>query len=77
MFINKLKDISLIINEERSRQKLTQAQAAALCHVGTRFISDLENGKETVHFGKVMQVLEGLGLEMTVLEKCKKFKISL
>lgn len=73
MDINSLKELSIIIRAERTRQKLTQAQTAALCQVGTRFLSDLENAKETVHFGKVMQVLEGLGLGLSVAEKSKNF----
>jgi hypothetical protein len=30
-------------------------QAVALCNVGYRFLSDIENGKQTVHIGKVLQ----------------------
>ncbi len=71
MDFKKLKELSFIIKGERSRQNLTQAEAASLCGVGTRFLSDLENGKETVHFGKVLQVLDGLGLSLSIREKTK------
>ena len=45
---------------------MTLADAAALCGVGYRFMSDLENGKATVQVGKVLQVLKALGLDVTV-----------
>jgi transcriptional regulator with XRE-family HTH domain len=45
---------------------LTLADAAALCGVGYRFMSDLENGKATVQVGKVLQVLTALGLDVTI-----------
>ena len=44
--------------------RLTQSDAAALCKVGTRFLSELENGKPTLHLGKVMQVLRAFGLQV-------------
>lgn len=34
--------------------------------VGNRFLSDLENGKPTVELGRAMQVLNMLGLIVTV-----------
>lgn len=74
MLIKGLKDLAAVIRAERSYQGLTQVQTAGLCGVGTRFVSDLENGKETVHFGKVMQVIQGLGLEISILEKIRNDK---
>lgn len=50
----------------RKAQGATQADFAALCGVGTRFISELENGKPTVELGKVIKVLQSLGLELAV-----------
>jgi len=48
----------------RASQGATQAEFAALCGVGTRFISDLENGKATAELGKVLVVIQSLGLEL-------------
>ena len=56
------KDVGNAVRDARKRMLLKQAQAAQLCGVGVRFLSDLENGKETLHIGKVFQVLNGLGL---------------
>ena len=62
------KEIGNAIRQRRQEMKLTQAEAAALCNVGIRFLSELENGKTTLHLGKVMQVLRAFGL-MTVLKR--------
>ncbi|MHB2025892.1 MAG: helix-turn-helix transcriptional regulator [Elusimicrobiota bacterium] len=61
-------EIGNAIRQRRQEMKLTQAEAAALCNVGIRFLSELENGKATLHLGKVMQVLRAFGL-MTVLKR--------
>ena len=50
----------------RRAQKITQAQLAGLANTGIRFIGDLENGKETCHIGKVLRVIETLGVDMFI-----------
>lgn len=59
-------DIGEIVRTHRKAQRATQAEFAAICGVGVRFISDLENGKPTVELGKVLQVLRGLGLDVAI-----------
>jgi y4mF family transcriptional regulator len=59
-------DIGTIVRKIRKEDGLTLANAAALCDVGYRFMSDLENGKETVQVEKVLKVLAALGLNMTI-----------
>ena len=54
------------VRELRRAQKITQAQLAGLANTGIRFISDLENGKETCHIGKMLRVLETLGVDMLI-----------
>ena len=56
------KEIGEIIREARKQIKMKQAEAAGLCGVGTRFFSELENGKNTLHVGKVLEVLKKFGL---------------
>ena len=51
---------------QRKEDGLTLADTAALCGVGYRFLSDLENGKTTVELGKTLQVLTALGLEIRI-----------
>ena len=50
----------------RKEQQTTQAELAALCSVGVRFISDLENGKPTIELGKTIHVLRCLGLDIAI-----------
>jgi HTH-type transcriptional regulator / antitoxin HipB len=59
-------DIGTAVRKKRKEDGLTLADAAALCGVGYRFMSDLENGKATVQVGKVLRVLTALGLDMTI-----------
>jgi HTH-type transcriptional regulator / antitoxin HipB len=60
--------IGEIVRQLRKDSKLTQQEAAALCNVGTRFLSDLENGKASAQLGKVLQVLHAFGL-LVILKK--------
>ena len=59
-------DIGMAVRKKRKEDGLTLADAAALCGVGYRFLSDLENGKETVQVGKVLKVMTALGLDMAI-----------
>jgi len=65
-------EIGEIVRETRKASQLTQAEAALLCGVGTRFLSDLENGKPSAHLGKAMSVLRAFGLEMILRRKGQK-----
>ena len=57
------KEIGKLIARKRKEIGLKQEIAAGLSGVGTKFPSQLENGKETAEIGKVLQVLNRLGLE--------------
>jgi y4mF family transcriptional regulator len=59
-------DLGQVVRERRKQQGATQAEFASLCGVGVRFISDLENGKPTAQIGKVLQVIQSLGLELGI-----------
>ncbi len=59
-------DIGAAVRKKRKEDGLTLADAAALCGVGYRFMSDLENGKETVQVGKLLQVVTALGLDVCI-----------
>ena len=62
-------DIGQAIRNRRKQDLLTLADTAALCGVGYRFLSDLENGKPTAELGKTLQVLGGLGIEVRIAPK--------
>ncbi len=63
------KEIGALIRQARKQAKLKQADAAAMCGVGTRFLSDLENGKSTLHLGKTLQVIKAFGLVIFIKKK--------
>ncbi|MFI5346599.1 MAG: helix-turn-helix domain-containing protein [Elusimicrobiota bacterium] len=67
--VNLPADIGTIVRMKRKKSGLTQAMAAALCNVGTRFLSDLENGKPTIHLGKTMRVLKNFGIVIVLRKK--------
>jgi y4mF family transcriptional regulator len=54
------------VRAQRKALGLTQIQAAGLCGVGERFIRELELGKPTVQLGKVLQVLSGLAIRLSL-----------
>ena len=62
-------DIGAIAQQARKEQGLTQIDLAGLAGLGTRFVIELEQGKETIQMQKAMQVLQELGLEMVVRKK--------
>jgi HTH-type transcriptional regulator / antitoxin HipB len=64
-----LKTIGAMVRAKRKQMKLTQSDAAGLCNVGTRFISELENGKPTMHFNKTLKVLKHFGFTFGVRER--------
>jgi y4mF family transcriptional regulator len=62
-------DLGRIVRTKRKQDQLTQADVVSLCGVGTRFISELENGKPTLELGKVLQLLSCLGLELKIVPR--------
>ena len=62
-------ELGKIVALRRKAQGLTQSDLAGLAQTGTRFISDLENGKGTVQFDKVMHILTLLGLDVVIVDR--------
>lgn len=67
--IKSTQDLGNLVREFRVAQKLTQADILGLANTGNRFIVELENGKPTVQFQKVLDVLNTLGLEIVIQKK--------
>ena len=59
-------DVGRLIRRKRREIGTLQENTAALSGVGTSFLSHLENGKETIELGKVLQVLKSLGLNLYI-----------
>ncbi len=63
------KIIGKLVKKARKKQNFTQAEAAGYLNIGTRFLSDLENGKPTIQLEKTLQVLEGIGFNILIIPK--------
>ena len=59
--------LGALIRQRRKDLGLTQLDAAGLCGVGERFLSELERGKASASLGKTLQVLKRLGLRIRIL----------
>ena len=59
-------DLGRWIRHARRAQHLSGPEAAELCGVTKRFVSEVERGKPTAQVDKVLQLMTGLGLAMTV-----------
>jgi transcriptional regulator with XRE-family HTH domain len=70
--VRSVSDIGVEVRRKRRSDGLTLMDAAGLCNVNYRFLSDLENGKPTARLDKVLQVLAALGLEIEITERSWK-----
>jgi HTH-type transcriptional regulator/antitoxin HipB len=57
------------IRKHRKSMGLTQQDAAGLCGVGERFLSELERGKQSASLGKTLQVIKRLGLRVILTDQ--------
>lgn len=61
-----VQQIGQIVRENRKRLGVTQKDLALTSGTGLRFVIDLEKGKETCQIGKVLTVLQTLGIQITL-----------
>jgi HTH-type transcriptional regulator/antitoxin HipB len=59
-------DIGKLVRETRKDLGATQKELALTSGTGLRFIIELEKGKETAEIGKVLTVLQTLGIQLTL-----------
>jgi y4mF family transcriptional regulator len=62
-------DIGLAVKSKRIELGMTHSQLANMSGHGTRFISELENGKKTMEIGKVLDMLNFLGLDISISKR--------
>jgi len=55
-----------VIRASRKAQKIRQDDAAGSIGVSENFLGKIERGSESVQWGKLFQVLEGLGIRVMV-----------
>ena len=63
-------EIGQFIRAIRKTHGMTQDELCQITGVNRRFISEVENGKETAEIGKVLHVLKCIGCDMTL--RCRK-----
>ena len=68
MKLSDAKAFGKAVRAYRKRQGVSQIQMAAVANTGTRFISDLENGKPSVQLDKALKVARLLGIRLEVLD---------
>jgi HTH-type transcriptional regulator/antitoxin HipB len=61
--IHSTADIGQFIRATRKKLGVTQSDLALTAGTGIRFIIELEKGKSTCQIGKILQVLQVLGIE--------------
>lgn len=54
-----------LIRRTRKQQGLNLETLAGLCGLSIRFLSELENGRESCGLGRVLIVLDTLGIELS------------
>lgn len=60
------KEIGKTIKVKRKELRLSQKDVSLATGLGTRFISEVENGKPSCQIEKVLQLLSVLGLKLTI-----------
>lgn len=58
--------LGAVIAAERKRRKLTQGKLASLSNTSINFISQIERGKKTAQIGKILDVLQLLGIQLVI-----------
>jgi HTH-type transcriptional regulator/antitoxin HipB len=66
MIVTRVEEIGELVRNHRKETGLTQRRTSGLAGVGVRFMGELERGKSTVELGRVLQVLDALGLEVHI-----------
>lgn len=66
MLVQNTRDIGRLIRKRRQELGLTQAQLATMYGTTQKWISYVENGKDTVPVGQVLRLLKTMGLILDV-----------
>lgn len=66
MNIRNTTDLGTVIRARRKELKVSQRELAMICGTGVRFIIEVEQGKATCQVGKVIEVINALGMNIKV-----------
>ena len=62
--INEMMQIAEVVRKTRKKQKVSQTVLSLASNVGLRFVGDIERGKPSVQFDKLLAVLTSLGISL-------------
>ena len=62
--VNSMAEIATAVREARRSQGISQTVLAQLSNVGLRFVCEIEHGKKSVRFDKLLSVLTTLGMSL-------------
>ncbi len=69
MRITTVQELGAFVREERKRQGLTQVRLAGLCGVSPRLLGELENGRESVGFSRILRICMRLGMDLMAVRR--------
>ncbi|MFT4241315.1 MAG: transcriptional regulator [Acidovorax sp.] len=64
--VRTVEDVGAAVRAVRKHSRIRQDDAAGSARVSHVFLRDLEHGKATVQLGRVLQVLDELGIHMVL-----------
>lgn len=64
--IRNMNELGTLIRSVRKGQKINQTLLAQAANVGLRLVVDIEHGKPTVQFDKLLQVMNRLGITLLI-----------
>ena len=67
--VKDMKSLGDAVRKRRRELGYTQAVLAEYAGVSTSFLSELENGKETIQAGKMMEIIALLGMDVCVSKR--------
>lgn len=76
MIVRNPTELGQIAEKTRVELGLRQTDLHNLTKLATRFIGEVEHGKDSAQIGKVMELLDSMGLEVVVRPKSDKTEVS-
>ncbi len=64
--IRSTSDLGAAVRSRRKQLGYTQAFLASFAGVSSSFLSDLENGKETIQLNKALEIISLLGMDLFI-----------
>lgn len=64
--VRSVEELGKLTRAHRKQRRLTLESTSGLGNFSTRFLSELERGKETAELGKALKALHTLGLEVVI-----------